>query len=113
MLENSTRLISSIVSSSSSSLTNTLPTSSNSPPERTRIMINAIYIAGVAFMVGVFLLLLWVNLCSQTCWSWHDTPIINRFNRQWLIRRSMGTSNDSESSKDRQQRKSLNDDEPA
>ncbi|CAF0976211.1 unnamed protein product [Rotaria sordida] len=113
MLENSTKLISDIVSSSSSSLllTNNSQSSSTSPPVRTRIMVNAIYIAGVAFMVGVFLVLLWVNLCSRHCSCWHDTPVTNRFNRQWLIQRSMTTNNDNSSSKNRQQRRSLNADE--
>ena len=106
MVENSTKLISSIISSSLSS-----NLASTSPPVRTRTMVNAVYIAGIAFMVGVFLLLLWVNLFSRHCWCWHDTPVGNRFNRQWLIRRSMTASNDSSSSKNRQQRRPSNEDE--
>ena len=47
------------------------------------------------------------NLFSRHCWCWHDTPVGNRFNRQWLIRRSMTASNDSSSSKNRQQRRHL------
>lgn len=105
MLENSTKSISNILSSSLST------PSVSSPPVSSRIMINAIYIAGVAFMVGVFLLLLWVNLCSQACKCWHETPILSRFNRRWLIRSSMNANHDDSSSKNRQQRKSLNDDE--
>ncbi|CAF3911903.1 unnamed protein product, partial [Rotaria sp. Silwood1] len=97
MLENTTKLFFDIITSSS--LTNNSLSSSIAPPVRTRIMINAIYIAGVAFMVGVFLLLLWVNLCSRHCWCWHDTPVVNRFNRQWLIQHSMTANIDSASSK--------------
>lgn len=110
MLENSTKLISTILSSSS--LSSKLPSSSSSSePVRTRVMINAIYIAGVAFMVGIFLILLWVNLCSRHCWCWHDTSVVNGFNRAWIIRRSMATNTDSSSSKVRQQQRAFDEDE--
>jgi hypothetical protein len=101
MVENSTQIISLILPSSSSSTT----------PVRTRTVVSAIYIAGIAFMIGIFLLLLWVNLFSRHCWCWHDTSVVNRFNRQWLIRRSITATNDSSPSKTRHQRRSSNDDE--
>jgi hypothetical protein len=85
--------------------------SSTTPPVRTRNVVNVIYIAGIAFMVGIFLLLLWVNLCSRHCWCWHDTSVINRFNRPWLKRRSTTRTHDSSSSKSRHQQTSSNDDE--
>lgn len=102
MVENSTKIMSYISS-----------TLSSSPPTtvQTRTVVNAIYVAGIAFMIGIFLLLLWVNLFSRHCWCWHDTSVGNRFNRQWLIRRSMATSNESSSSKHRHQRRSSNEDE--
>jgi hypothetical protein len=109
MVENSTKLLSSILSSSLSS--NLASSSSLLPPVRTRTMVNAIYIAGIAFMVGIFLLLLWVNLFSRHCWCWHNTSVGNRLNHQWFIRRSMAPSNDSASSKSRQQRRPSNEDE--
>lgn len=96
MAENSTKLLSSTTLS----------------PDRSRNVVNAIYIAGIAFMIGVFLILLWVNLCSQHCWCWHDTPLINRFNNNWLIRRSLTRSEqNTNSSKNRHQRQTSNDDE--
>jgi hypothetical protein len=106
MVENSTKLTSIILSSLTSNLT-----TSTLPPVRTRAVVSTIYIAGIAFMVGVFFLLLWVNLFSRHCWCWHDTSVSNRFNRQWLIRRSMMASNDSSSSKHRHQRRPSNEDE--
>mgnify|MGYP002474068423 FL=1 len=57
-------------------------------PDRTRTMINVIYVLGIVFMVVVFLVLLWINLYSRHCQCWHDTPLIHRFNRQWLIKHS-------------------------
>ena len=109
MLANSTTL-SSFIDSSSSSLSNVL--SSSAAPVRTRTVVNAIYVAGIAFMIGIFLLLLWVNLFSRHCWCWHDTSVVNRFNRQWLIRRPSNENNDNSSSaKNRHQRRSSNDDE--
>lgn len=96
MAENSTKLLSSTTLS----------------PDRSRNVVNAIYIAGIAFMIGVFLILLWVNLCSQHCWCWHDTPLTNRFNNNWLIRRSLTRSEqNTNSSKNRHQRQTSNDDE--
>lgn len=95
ILENSTKLLSFIVSSSSSS------------PDRTRTVINVIYVLGIVFMVIVFLLLLWINLYSRRCWCWHDTPLIHRFNRQWLIKRSMQEN----ARNSQRERRSLNDDE--
>jgi len=108
MVENSTKIISYIFSSLSSNITSS---SSLSPPVRTRNVVNAIYIAGIVFMIGIFLLLLWVNLFSRHCRGWHDTSVSNRFNRQRLIRRSMTTSNDSSSSKTRHKRNPSNEDE--
>ncbi len=105
MAENSTKIISDILSSLSSS------SSSSTPPVRTRNVVSAIYIAGIAFMVGIFLLLLWVNLCSRHCWCWHDTSVINRFNRPWLKRRSTTGTRDNSSSKTRHPRTSSNEDE--
>jgi hypothetical protein len=98
MLENSTKLLSFIVSSSPA-------------PVRTRTVINVIYILGIIFMVIVFFVLLWVNLYSRRCWCWHDTPLINRFNRQWLINRSMSRNTDTSSSKNQRQQRPSNDDE--
>ena len=66
----------------------------SSAPVRTRTVINVIYLLGIIFMVIVFLLLLWVNLCSRRCWCWHDTPLIHRFNRQWLLQHSMPATNE-------------------
>ena len=104
MAENSTGILSSTFSSLLSSTSTTV---------RTRTVVSTIYIAGVAFMVGVFFLLLWVNLCSRYCRCWHETSVINRFNRQWLGRRSRnGTRTSSASKTGQQQRRSLsNDDE--
>jgi len=99
MLENSTMLFPFIVSSSSSS------------PDRTRTVINVIYILGIIFMIIVFLILLWINLYSRRCWCWHDTPLIHRFNRQWLIKRSMARNADMSSSNNEQQQISFNNDE--
>ena len=101
MIENSTKLLSYIVSSSSSS----------SSPDRSRTVINVIYVSGIVFMVIVFLVLLWINLYSRRCWCWHDTPLINRFNRQWLIKRSMNRHPSTSLSNNQQERRSLNDDE--
>ena len=108
MTENSTKLISRLLLSST--LLSNLPTSS-STPVRTRTVVNAIYITGIAFMIGIFLLLLWVNLFNRYCWCWHDTPVGNRFNRQWLVRRPMTANNDRSSSKNPHERRSSNDDE--
>lgn len=96
MAENSTKILSSTTLS----------------PDRNRNVVNAIYIAGIVFMIGVFLILLWVNLCSQHCWCWHDTPLINRFNNHWILRRSV-TRHDQHrtNSKDRHQQRTSNDDE--
>jgi hypothetical protein len=111
MAENSTKIISHILSSLSSNLPSSL-SSTAPPPVRTRNVVNAIYIAGIAFMVGIFLLLLWVNLCSRHCWCWHDTSVMNRFNRPWLMQRSTSRTRDnSSSSKTRQQRIPPNEDE--
>ncbi len=107
MVENSTKLTFFIISSLSSNLIS----SSSPPPDGTRTAVSTMYIAGIIFMVTVFLLLLWVNLFSRHCWCWHDTSFTNRFNRQWLIRRSMMPSNDSSSSKHRYQRRPSNEDE--
>jgi len=108
MVENSTKLTFFIISSLSSNL---ISSSSSPPPVGTRTSVSTMYIAGIIFMVSVFLLLLWVNLFSRHCWCWHDTSFTNRFNRQWLIRRSMMPSNDSSSSKHRYQRRPSNEDE--
>jgi hypothetical protein len=99
MLENSTKLLPFIVEASSSS------------PDRTRTMINVIYILGIVFMLIVFIVLLWINLYSRRCWCWHDTPLIHRFNRQWLIKRSMNRNSTMSSSNNQRERRSLNDDE--
>jgi hypothetical protein len=108
MVENSTKLNFFMISSLSSNLIS----SSSPPPVGTRTAVSTMYIAGIVFMVSVFLLLLWVNLFSQHCWCWHDTSFTNRFNRQWLIRRSMMPSNDSSSSKHHyHQRRPSNEDE--
>jgi len=98
MVENSTKLLSFIVSSSSS-------------PDHTRTVINVIYILGIIFMIIVFLILLWINLYSRRCWCWHDTPLIHRFNRQWLIKRSMARNADMSSSHNEQQQIPFNNDE--
>lgn len=98
LYDNSTKSLSFIVSSSLS-------------PVRTRTVINVIYISGIAFMIGVFVILLWINLYSRRCWCWHDTLLVQRFNRQWLIRRSMSRNNDASGSKQHRQGKLTNDDE--
>lgn len=74
-----------------------LQLSTSLAPDRTRTMINVIYILGIVFMIAVFLVLLWINLYSQRCWCWHDTPLINRFNRQWLSKHSMARHTDTSS----------------
>ena len=104
MLENSTKLATLLVSSSISNIT-------SSPTARTRTVVSTIYIAGIAFMVGVFLVLLWVNLFSRYCWCWHDTSVSNRLNHQWFIQRSTGGQNEDASSKDRRQRRQSEEDE--
>ncbi|CAF1306415.1 unnamed protein product [Adineta steineri] len=109
MIENSTKFTSVILSSLSHNLTSS--SSSSSTPIRARTMVSTMYIAGIAFMVGVFLILLWVNLFSRHCWCWHDTSVGNRFNRQWLIKRSMTGRNDSSSPKPRNQEKPSNENE--
>jgi hypothetical protein len=91
--------------------TSFLLTSSSSSPVRTRTMINVIYIFGILFMIIVFLLLLWVNLCSRRCWCWHDTPLINRFNRQWPLKHTLTTNSDISSSKHQRSRHISNNDE--
>jgi hypothetical protein len=98
MVENSTKVLSFIVSSSSLS------------PVHASDLINAIYIIGVIFMIIVFLVLLWINLYSQRCWCWHDTPLINRFNRQWLMKRSLIKNTNMPSTENQRQRRSSNDD---
>jgi hypothetical protein len=98
MIENSTKLFSFIVSSSSL-------------PDRTRTVINVIYILGIIFMIIVFLVLLWINLYSRRCWCWHDTFLIHRFNRQWLIKHSMNRNTDMSSSNNQQQQISFTNDE--
>jgi hypothetical protein len=99
VVENSTKLISFIVSSSS--------------PIGTRTVINVIYILGIIFMIIVFLVLLWINLYSQRCWCWHDTPLIHRFNRRWLIKRSINRNIDMSSlnNQQQQQQRSFDNDE--
>ncbi|UJR26425.1 hypothetical protein I4U23_007757 [Adineta vaga] len=104
MMENSTKLTTIIISS----LTSNLTTSST---VRTRTVVSTIYIAGIAFMIGVFLILLWVNLCSRHCWCWHDTSFSNRFNRQWLIRRSIAGQDIHTPSKDEHQRRQSHEEE--
>ncbi|UJR22643.1 hypothetical protein I4U23_025683 [Adineta vaga] len=94
MFDNSTKLLTLIASSTTPS------------PVRTRSVVNAIYIAGIVFMIIVFLLLLWINLCSRRCWCWHDTPLINRFHRQWSIKQSMVRNTDITSSENPRERKS-------
>ena len=96
LLENSTKLLSFIASSSSSTLS----------PVSTRNVINAIYIVGIVFMIIVFFALLWINLYSRRCWCWHDTPLVNRFNRQWLIKRSLVTHTDIPSTENQRQGRS-------
>ena len=106
-------LLNSTVSDSlidSSTLSSTLLYSSTIPV-RKRTVVNAIYIAGIAFMIGIFLLLLWVNLFSRHCWCWHDTPVVNRFNGQWLLRQQEGDRHAGSSSKDRRQPPPSNDDD--
>jgi hypothetical protein len=98
MVENSTKVLSFIASSSSLS------------PVHASDLINAIYIAGIIFMIIVFLVLLWINLYSQRCWCWHDTPLIHRFNRQWLIKRSLMKNTNMPSTENQRQRRSSNDD---
>lgn len=80
------------------------------PPVRTRTVVNAIYIAGIAFMIGVFLLLLWVNLCSQNCRCWHDTSLVRRLNERWLRRRSLNRASGQPIGKAQRQRSSIDDD---
>lgn len=104
MADNTSTILSHTLSSISTS-------SSTSTTVRTRTVVSTIYIAGVAFMVGIFLLLLWVNLCSRFCRCWHETSVINRFNRQWLGRRSRNGTRTNSSSKTGQARSSCNDDE--
>jgi hypothetical protein len=98
MVENSTKVLPFIASSSSLS------------PVHASDLINAIYIAGIIFMIIVFLVLLWINLYSQRCWCWHDTPLIHRFNRQWLIKRSLMKNTNMPSTENQRQRRSSNDD---
>ena len=71
--------------------------SPSSLPVRNRAVINFIYILGVVFMVTVFFVLLSINLYSRRCWCWHDTPLNQRFNRQWLLKRSMARNADASS----------------
>ncbi|CAF1302115.1 unnamed protein product [Adineta steineri] len=97
MLENTTKLLSLLASSSLSSTPIT--------PVRTRNVVNAIYIAGIVFMIIVFLVLLWINLCSRQCWCWHDTSLSNRFNRRLLIKHSI-VRNASSSTENQQHKKS-------
>ena len=80
MFDNSTDLYSFIALSSSSSSPSSL---------RMRTVFSTVYVSGIAFMIVVFLILLWINLYSRQCWCWHDTPLTNRFNYQWLIKRSV------------------------
>ncbi|CAF3318302.1 unnamed protein product [Rotaria sp. Silwood2] len=101
VFDNSTKLHSFIISTSSSTLS----------PVRTRTVINVIYISGIVFMIIVFLVLLWINLYSQRCWCWHDTPLINRFYREWIMRRSLTRSTDISLSKHRRQQRLSNDNE--
>ena len=82
-------------------------------PVRTRTVVNVIYIAGIAFMIGVFLLLLWVNLFSRHCWCWHDTSVVHQLNQRLLMRRSLNQTNENSQSKNRQQRRSSMDDDLA
>ncbi|CAF1063302.1 unnamed protein product [Rotaria sordida] len=105
IFDNSTKLYSFIISSSSSSSSLSLSTA------RSRTVINVIYISGIVFMIIVFLTLLWINLYSRWCWCWHDTFLINRFYREWVIRRSMASSTDISLSKHRQQENLSNDNE--
>lgn len=100
MLENSTKLFSLIESSISSST-----------QDRTRTVFNFIYLLGIIFMIIVFLVLLWINLYSRRCWCWHDTPLIHRFNRQWLVKHSMNRNNDMSLSNNQQQRTPFNNDD--
>lgn len=73
-------------------------------PDRSRTVINVIYILGIVFMVVVFFALLWINLYSRHCRCWHDTPLIHRFNRQWLVKHSMAQhANETSPSADSQQ----------
>ena len=97
--DNSTKLNSFIVLSSSSPLS----------PTRKRTVINVIYISGIVFMIVVFFVLLWINLYSRRCWCWHDTILIHRFNRQWLQKRPKSTNTDMSLSKNEQQLKLSND----
>ncbi|CAF3072464.1 unnamed protein product [Rotaria socialis] len=101
LFDNSTKLYSFIVS----------PLSSPLSPVRTRTVINVIYISGIVFMIIVFLVLLWINLYSQRCWCWHDTLLIQRFNREWIIRRSKTRNTDTSLSKHQQQGRLTNDNE--
>ncbi|CAF1046426.1 unnamed protein product [Rotaria magnacalcarata] len=99
IFDNSTKLYSFIVSSSPLL------------PVRTRTVINVIYISGIVFMIIVFLVLLWINLYSQRCWCWHDTRLIQRFNREWIIRRSQTRNTGTPVSKHQRQRRLSNDNE--
>lgn len=54
-------------------------------------------------MIIVFLLLLWVNLCSRRCWCWHDTPLIHRFDRQWLMKHSLHRKKNFKSNEEQEQ----------
>ncbi|CAF1188633.1 unnamed protein product [Didymodactylos carnosus] len=58
----------------------------NSRPHRTRAVINAIYIIGIAFMMVIFFLLLYVNLHGRRCWI---EPSTSHVNRRSLLRRKM------------------------
>lgn len=80
-----------------------------SPAVRTRSVINAIYIAGIAFMLIVFLTLLWINLCSRRCSCWHDTSLVNRFHRQWSIKHSIVKSTDTTGAEHHRQRRASGD----
>ena len=104
-MENTTKSLSSIVSSPAFS------SSSSVAPDRARTVINVIYVLGIVFMLIVFLVLLWINLYSRRCWCWHDTPLIHRFNRQWLIKRSIRQNPTRSPIHHRPERTSLHDEE--
>lgn len=97
IFDNSTKL-NSFIRLSSSSLS----------PTRKRTVINVIYISGIVFMIVVFLVLLWINLYSRRCWCWHDTPLIHRFNREWLKKRPKSRNDDISFSKDERQQQLTN-----
>lgn len=99
-MENTTKNLPSIVLSSSVVT-----------PDRARTVINVIYILGIGFMLIVFLVLLWINLYSRRCWCWHDTSLIHRFNRQWLIKRSGHRNPDPSAGHHRPEHISLHNDE--